>query len=54
MRVFLSCHKTGERQKRGVRITDYRLEARAGERRFTPIPPTVNDSGENGDIASRR
>ncbi len=49
MRVFLSCHKTGEQQKRGVRIADYRLEARAGERRFTPITPTVNDSGENGD-----
>ncbi|MEQ9366581.1 MAG: hypothetical protein RIF32_20240, partial [Leptospirales bacterium] len=53
MRVFLTCHKTGEQKKREIRIVDYRLEARAGERKFSPIAPTVNDDGLNGDAAAK-
>lgn len=49
MRVFLSCTRTGERAATAIRLRDYRLEARAGERRFRPAPPAVNDAGENGD-----
>ena len=53
MRVFLSCHKTGEQKKREIRIADYRLEARAGERKFSPIAPTVSDDGLNGDATAK-
>ncbi|MCR9145114.1 MAG: hypothetical protein NXI24_22950 [bacterium] len=52
MRVFLSCHKTGEQSKREIRVADYRIEARAGERKFAPVKPTVNDAGLNGDAVA--
>ena len=49
MRVMLSCMKTGVDAYVPLRIDGSRLKARAGVREFTPVQPTVNDSGLNGD-----
>ena len=50
MHIFLSCARTGERELQLIEVQNLRLEARAGDRRFSPVVPTYNDDGEQGDV----
>lgn len=49
LRIFLYCLRSGDGARVKVRLTEARLEAKAGERRFTPPAPEGNDSGLHGD-----
>lgn len=52
LRVFLYCLRSGDGARVKVRLSEARLEAKAGERRFTPPVPEGNDSGLHGDNKS--